>query len=56
MEMADAAETDEQKEALTENEDYTKITKKYAKLYQQKKELDVEPNNNGDFVWLFRRK
>lgn len=56
MKMVDAAETDEEKEALTKNLDYTKITKKYGKLFQEKKKFDVNPTNNGDFVWLFRRK
>ena len=56
MELTKAAETDEQKEALAKNEDYVKTRKEYSELFRQKKELDVEPTDSGDFVWLLRRK
>ena len=56
MELAGAAKTNEQQEALRTNEDYLNVIKRNSELYKEKQKLDVDPLNNGDFVWMFRRK
>ncbi len=56
MKLTIVAKTDEQKKALTKNDDYVKIAKRCGELMQKKKQFDVASTVSGDFVWLFRRK
>lgn len=49
-------DVEEEEVEIRESEEYQKLIKEYGGLRKKAAEFDTNPYEDGDFVWLFRRK
>ncbi len=55
-ELMSAGETNEERKEIIAGDEYKQLISEYQKLIRESKQYETEPVENGDFVWMFRRK